>query len=205
MGLFEKFRKNNTITEQTDADQSGKVSQVTESQHCVYCLNNAKIKELSDYERMIVFITSIKSNPLVSSVSPDYLGFLIGYLRNTMCPSVTATQCEEIIHAVSHNKDIALNHLLDAQYIWDNLYHAKMQQYGSNLVDGKFLSDISNCKCTCHNDLEHLSYTNTKGCDNCTSLDTMAQDSVWHLGYENKIALFEFARKMGIKNSFGSD
>jgi hypothetical protein len=182
---IEKQRKKRGGTRPT----SGEISQLTEDNKCTFC-GALATNVFSQREMMIVFITSIKSNPMTGLTGAEYLGFLIGFLRQKFCPDVSVNECQQIIHSVTHLKDKALDHIVESNKIWENIGQAKLKLC---ITDEKgFLVDNANCKCECHK-------KDMPFCDNCSSNDVNAKNGVWHCGSEEKELLFEFAKSMGGK------
>lgn len=181
----EKTRKKMGIKKPT----SGEIPQLTEDGKCTFCGQQAN-NVFTQREMMIVFITSIKSNPMTGLTGADYLGFLIGFLRQKFCPDISVNECQTIIHSVTHLKDQALDHMAESNKIWENIGEAKMKLC---ITDKEgFLVDNDHCACECHQ-------RDLKFCDNCSSNDANAKNGIWHCGKQEKEILFEFAKSYGGK------
>ena len=169
--------------EPTRPDSARMTKQITDGK-CSFCGGSVDFHNLTDREKMIAYVATMKASEYGKWISPEAFGWLISVVRNKYCMSLSIDSCKQILHEVSGFKEDVekqLRVMKASKFEFENL--EKLRQEFCGKTGNVFMADNKECTCKCHAE-------GKKSCINC-SFDE--EFGVWHIGLEEKLHLMEYS------------
>ena len=164
-------------------DSARLTKQITDGK-CSFCGGSVDFHNLTDREKMIAYIATIKASEYGKWITPDALGWLVAVIRNKYCMSLSIDACKQILHEVSGFKadvEDQLKEMKQSKFEFENL--EKLRNEFCAKSGNKFMADNKDCTCKCHKE-------GKDSCQNCTFDEELG---VWHIGLEEKLHLMEYS------------